>query len=131
MEKISKAGRVAKVLKNREEMYLTFTLAPEEYCRGVLKVKKVIGFLPIGLVVRAPGIMKGKIWFSGEAPLKSRQCRFDGEEIVFTDRTFVVVVENASTRDSVLIGFLVNGETLALGNKKGMGKRNEARVQGS
>ena len=39
---------------NREGKYLTFTLAEEEYGIGILKIKEIIGMMPITSVPQTP-----------------------------------------------------------------------------
>ena len=43
----------------KEGKYLTFTLAGEEYGIGILKVKEIIGMMPITSVPRTPEFVKG------------------------------------------------------------------------
>jgi len=46
---------------NREGKYLTFSLASEEYGIGILKIKEIIGMIPITSVPRTPIFVKGVI----------------------------------------------------------------------
>lgn len=46
---------------NREGKYLTFTMAEEEYGIGILKIKEIIGMMPITSVPRTPIFVKGVI----------------------------------------------------------------------
>jgi len=46
--------------------YLTFTLADEEYGIGILKVKEIIGMMPITSVPRTPEFVKGVINLRGK-----------------------------------------------------------------
>jgi chemotaxis signal transduction protein len=108
-----RVDQLVKALENRERMYLAFTLALEEYHRGALKVQKVIGYMPIGLVLRAPGFVKGRVFSPREAAVEGLKCRFAGEEMAFTKSTFLVVAEIIRPSGLSLIGLLVDASFLA------------------
>ena len=48
---------------DREGKYLTFTLAGEEYGIGILKIKEIIGMMPITSVPQTPDFVKGVMEF--------------------------------------------------------------------
>jgi purine-binding chemotaxis protein CheW len=50
----------------REGKYLTFSLAGEEYGIGILKVKEIIGLMPITPVPKTPDHIKGVINLRGK-----------------------------------------------------------------
>ena len=54
--------------------YLTFTLANEEYGIGILKVKEIIGMMPITSVPRTPDFVKGVINLRGKVIPGSKFC---------------------------------------------------------
>jgi purine-binding chemotaxis protein CheW len=56
----------AKGDEGQEGKYLTFALGREEYGIGILKVKEIIGILPITLMPRTPEHMKGVINLRGK-----------------------------------------------------------------
>jgi purine-binding chemotaxis protein CheW len=67
MEELTRTmDQVVKALGNREGKYLTFSLAGEEYGIGILKVKEIIGMMPITKVPRTPGYVKGVINLRGK-----------------------------------------------------------------
>jgi purine-binding chemotaxis protein CheW len=45
-------NQAVKVIPNRERKYLTFSLSAEEYGIGILKIKEIIGMMPITTVPR-------------------------------------------------------------------------------
>ena len=51
--------QAVKVINNKEGKYLTFSLAGEEYGLGILKVKEIIGMMPITVVPQTPPYIKG------------------------------------------------------------------------
>jgi len=55
-----------KAIHNREGKYLTFSLADEEYGIGILKIREIIGMMPITSVPQTPGFVKGVINLRGK-----------------------------------------------------------------
>jgi purine-binding chemotaxis protein CheW len=48
MDEITRTmNQAVAVIRNREGKYLTFSLGKEEYGLGILKVKEIIGMMPI------------------------------------------------------------------------------------
>jgi hypothetical protein len=64
-----------KGLVDREGKYLTFALGKEEYGVGILKVKEIIGMMPITSVPRTGGFMKG-----GNARSFWKECGGGGQD---------------------------------------------------
>jgi purine-binding chemotaxis protein CheW len=67
----------SKSTMDREGKYLTFTLAKEEYGIGILKVKEIIGMMPITTVPRTPLFVKGVINLRGKViPVVDLRLKF-------------------------------------------------------
>jgi len=89
--------------------YLTFSLADEEYGIGILKVKEIIGMMPITSVPRTPQFVKGVINLRGKViPIVDLRAKFGMESIPYTERTCIIVVEIDSKDATVLIGIVVD-----------------------
>ena len=89
--------------------YLTFTLNEETYGMGILKVKEIIGMMPITSVPRTPEFVKGVINLRGKViPVVDLRLKFTMEAIPYTDRTCIIVVEIDSETGTVLIGIVVD-----------------------
>jgi len=89
--------------------YLTFSLADEEYGIGILKVKEIIGMMPITSVPRTPQFVKGVINLRGKViPIVDLRAKFGMESIPYTERTCIIVVEIDSNDATVLIGIVVD-----------------------
>jgi len=89
--------------------YLTFILEKEEYGIGILKVKEIIGMMPITSVPRTPPFVKGVINLRGKViPVIDLRSKFEMATIPYTERTCIIVVEIDSQRDMVLIGIVVD-----------------------
>ncbi len=92
-----------------EGKYLTFSLATEEYGIGILKVKEIIGMMPITTIPRTPSFIKGVINLRGKViPVIDLRLKFDMEEIAYTERTCIIVVEIKGHQSSILIGIVVD-----------------------
>ena len=100
--------------------YLTFTLADEAYGIGILKVKEIIGMMPITSVPRTPEFVKGVINLRGKViPVIDLRLKFDMEAVPYTDRTCIIVVEIDSEKSTVLIGIVVDAVSEVLNISEG------------
>lgn len=110
--------QVIKAMVNREGKYLSFSLAKEEYGIGILKVKEIIGMMPITTVPRTPPFIKGVINLRGKViPVVDLRLKFGIEEMGYTERTCIIVVEIASQAGSVLTGIVVDSVSEVLNIK--------------
>ena len=93
----------------RDGKYLTFSLAGEEYGIEILKVKEIIGMMPITVVPRAPGQIKGVINLRGKViPVVDLRLKFGLETTPYTERTCIIVVEIALGAGKVFMGIVVD-----------------------
>ena len=101
--------QAVKSMTNREGKYLTFSLAKEEYGIGILKIKEIIGMMPITTVHRTPPFVKGVINLRGKViPVVDLRLKFGMEEIGYTERTCIIVVEIAMGTGSIQMGIVVD-----------------------
>ena len=92
-----------------EGKYLTFNLDKEQYGIGILKIKEIIGMLPITSVPQTPEFVKGVINLRGKVILViDLRLRFDMEEIEYDERTCIIVVEIEGQAGTVQIGIVVD-----------------------
>ena len=83
------AGRIS-----RSGKYLSFSLADEEYAIGVLKVKEILGLMPVNHLPKAPNYIKGVINLRDKViPILDMRMRFEMPVVEETDRTCIIVVE--------------------------------------
>lgn len=95
--------------RNLAGKYLTFKLAGEEYGIGILKVKEIIGMMPITPVPQMPHYVKGVINLRGKViPVIDLRLRFGMEEAEYTDRTCIIVVEVSHGAESIIMGIVVD-----------------------
>ena len=89
--------------------YLTFSLEKEEYGIGILKVKEIIGMMPITLVPRTPPFVKGVINLRGKViPVVDLRLKFGMTENDYSERTCIIVIEIDSDASTILIGIVVD-----------------------
>lgn len=107
-----------KAVDNREGKYLTFTLADEEYGIGILKIKEIIGIMPITPVPQTPEFVKGVINLRGKVvPVVDLRLRFNMVATDFNERTCIVVVELEGETGIVLMGVVVDSVSEVLNIK--------------
>lgn len=89
--------------------YLTFSLAQEQYGIGILKIKEIIGMMPITTVPRTPVFVRGVINLRGKViPVIDLRLKFDMEKSDYDERTCIIVVEIDSDEMTVLMGIIVD-----------------------
>lgn len=110
--------QAVKAMGKREGKYLTFTLADEEYGIGILKVKEIIGMMPVTSVPRTPQYVKGVINLRGKViPVVDLRLKFDMDAIEYNDRTCIIVVEIEGQSGTFLIGNVVDSVSEVLSIK--------------
>lgn len=110
--------QAVKAMGEREGKYLTFTLADEEYGIGILKIKEIIGMMPVTAVPQTPDFVKGVINLRGKViPVVDLRLRFGLESIDYTERTCIVVVEIDGPTGTVMIGVVVDAVSEVLNIK--------------
>jgi purine-binding chemotaxis protein CheW len=118
MDEIRTMDQAVKAMENREGKYLTFVLAGEEYGIGILKVKEIIGIMAITTVPQTPAYMKGVINLRGKViPIVDLRVKFGMEEIDYTEKTCIIVVEITNGGQKVMIGILVDSVSEVLNIK--------------
>ena len=105
-------------MTDREGKYLTFTLAEEEYGIGILKIKEIIGMMPITSVPQTPEFVKGVINLRGKViPVVDLRLRFSMDAMEYNDRTCIIVVEIAVSGIDITIGIVVDSVSEVLNIK--------------
>ena len=103
---------------DREGKYLTFSLVEEEYGIGILKIKEIIGMMPITGVPQTPVFVKGVINLRGKViPVVDLRLRFGMPSIEYDDRTCIIVVEISALDLDVVIGIVVDSVSEVLNIK--------------
>lgn len=119
MEKANTIDDAVNTTKGKEGKYLTFSLAGEEYGIGILKVKEIIGMMPITIVPQTPDYIKGVINLRGKViPVVDLRAKFMMPAADYTERTCIIVVEIAGERRSILMGIVVDSVSEVLNIKE-------------
>ncbi len=88
MDEIGMMEQAEKAATIREGKYLTFSLVGEEYGIGILKVKEIIGMMPITTVPRTPSHIKGVINLRGKViPIVDLRLKFSMRLSITRDKT--------------------------------------------
>lgn len=110
--------RAVKVMVDREGKYLTFSLAEEEYGIGILKIREIIGMMPITSVPQTPSFVKGVINLRGKViPVLDLRLCFGMPEIEYSERTCIIVVEITGQAGKIQIGSVVDSVSEVLNIK--------------
>jgi purine-binding chemotaxis protein CheW len=108
-DRISKVNQAVQTADGREGKYLTFTLAGEEYGIGILKVREIIGMMPITSVPQSPDFVKGVVNLRGKViPVIDLRLRFGMPAMDYTERTCIIVVQIDLPDTSLNIGIVVD-----------------------
>jgi len=93
----------------KDDKYLTFTLADEEYGIGLLKVREIIGIMNITPMPQTPPYVKGIINLRGRIiPVVDLRQKFGLEWTAYTNRTCIIVAEVNSRSGTMQIGVVVD-----------------------
>ena len=84
--------------------FLTFFLNQEEYGLEILKVREIIGLLPVTPVPQTPYYVRGVINLRGQViPVADLRKKFDMSEVEATDETCIIVVTTAETQLGLIV----------------------------
>jgi purine-binding chemotaxis protein CheW len=98
--------------------YLTFSLGSEEYGIAILKIKEIIGMMPVTSVPQVPDYVKGVVNLRGKViPVIDLRRKFAMEDIEYTERTCIIVVEIQGQSGVVQIGTVVDSVSEVLNIK--------------
>lgn len=103
---------------SKEGKYLTFALGAEQYGIGILKIKEIIGMMPVTAMPQAPDYLKGVINLRGKViPIVDLRTKFAMPVHAETERTCIIVVEVAGHSAHCLTGLVVDAVSEVLNIK--------------
>jgi purine-binding chemotaxis protein CheW len=109
MAEVKNTVQVEPFQTENEGKYLTFQLAEEGYGIGILKVREIIGMLPVTPVPQTPIFLKGVINLRGQViPVVDLRLKFGLMEEEYTERTSIIVVEVKGLANNIPIGIVVD-----------------------
>jgi len=89
--------------------YLTFALGPEEFGLEILKVREIIGYMPITAVPQTPTYVKGVINLRGQViPVVDLRAKFSMHTTETTSETCIIVVETRQGGSKCSTGIVVD-----------------------
>ncbi|MFP4017513.1 MAG: chemotaxis protein CheW, partial [Halanaerobiales bacterium] len=96
-------------MENQKGKYLTFSLGKEEYGIPILEVKEIIGMMEITEVPKSPEFIRGVINLRGKIiPLMDLRLKFGLEELEYTERTCIIVIDIVNDENTKQIGVAVD-----------------------
>ncbi len=94
---------------NIEGKYLTFVLENQEYGIDILKIKEIIGLLPIRSMPQMPPHVKGVINLRGKIiPVMDLRLRFGMNPENYTDRTCIIILDLNVNNINSSMGIIVD-----------------------
>lgn len=105
---------------SKENKYLIFTLGNEEYGISILKVKEIVGMVPITSMPHTPKYVKGVINLRGTIyPVIDLRQKFGMSAVIDTERTSIIMVEIANRYHKMLTGIIVDSvsEVISIKNE--------------
>ncbi len=118
-QEVETINQATKVMTDKEGKYLTFMLDNEEYGISILKIKEIIGMMPITTVPQTPEFVKGVINLRGKViPIVDLRARFGMDTIDYTERTCIIVVEIEGPAGMMMIGIVVDAVSEVLNIKE-------------
>jgi len=102
-------GSASKSMLNLEGKYLTFHLNGQEFGIDILKVKEIIGMMPIRSMPRSPEFIRGVVNLRGEViPVMDLRLRFGMEESEYTERTCIIILDVGNGSGGARVGVIVD-----------------------
>ena len=93
----------------QDNKYLTLRLSEEHYAIPILKIKEIIGMMPVTKVPRLPNHFKGVINLRGKIiPVIDLRLKFGLEEKEYDERTSIIVIELAAKNGLTTSGIVVD-----------------------
>lgn len=94
----------------RAGKYLTFQLANEEFAVQVLHVREIMGVQEITAVPQMPFHVKGVLNLRGKViPVVDLRLKFGMQELEYTQRTCIIVVQIEGQAGRISTGIIVDG----------------------
>ncbi len=98
-----------KAMLGKEGKYLSYAMGEQEFGMDILKIREIIGMVPIRSLPQTPPYVKGVINLRGRViPVLDLRLKFDMAETEFTDRSCIIVLELEFDGQPVNIGIAVD-----------------------
>jgi len=92
------------------QKFLTFALAGEEYGVTIMKIKEIIGMMPVTVLPQTPTYVKGVINLRGKViPIIDLRLKFGLKHAEPTERTCIIVIETEDQEQTqTLVGLIID-----------------------
>ena len=92
------------------QKFLTFALAGEEYGISIMKIKEIIGMMPVTVLPQTPEYVKGVINLRDKViPIIDLRLKFALEQVEPTERTCIIVIETEDeNQNQTLVGLIID-----------------------
>jgi len=108
-EEIRRLTEELEKAKERQEKYMMFKLAGQEYGIPLVKIKEIIGIIQITPVPNTPDFIKGVANLRGRViPIADIRLRLGLEAADFTERTCIIISEIESKTEKRTAGIIVD-----------------------
>ena len=98
-----------KAMLGKEGKYLSYVMGDQEFGIDILKIREIIGMVPIRGLPQTPAYVKGVINLRGRViPVLDLRLKFGMTENAFTDRSCIIVLEFEFDGQRVNIGIAVD-----------------------
>ncbi|MCD6327754.1 purine-binding chemotaxis protein CheW [bacterium] len=109
VQTIETMGQQVAGLEDRAGKYLTFKLAEEEYGLEILKVREIMGLMPVTRVPQTPAFVRGVINLRGKViPVVDLRMKFGMQSIEDTEETCIIVVDVTRKGQVTNMGIVVD-----------------------
>jgi purine-binding chemotaxis protein CheW len=89
--------------------YLMFLLGSEQFAISILRVREIIGMMPITAIPRSPDYLLGVINLRGKViPVVNLRLKLGLEDMSATERTCIVLVEVQDSSGTLVVGLIVD-----------------------
>lgn len=89
---------------DRAGKYLTFMLSDEEYALQIMRVREILGILPITIVPQTPPFVRGVINLRGKViPVLDLRLKFHMDKQEYNQETCIIVVEVENIHMGVIV----------------------------
>jgi len=101
------------------QKFLTFALAGEEYGITIMKIKEIIGMVPVTVLPQTPVYVKGVINLRGKViPIIDLRLKFALEPAEATERTCIIIIETEDKDQNItLVGLIIDAVSEAISLK--------------
>ncbi len=96
--------RLRKELDQKEIKYLMFELDGEEYGIEIIKIREIVGMMPITAVANTPPYVKGVVSLRSRViPVTDLRLRLGLENVAYTNRTCISIIETNNTLKGIIV----------------------------